>query len=68
MMMARALKAQQRETVRTRNGRPRSPGAKQPEDATPEIHITQEGTYYAKFKGAWYEAELSYLRTPMLAW
>ena len=34
--------------------------------AIPDLHITDEGTYYAQMRGIWYEAELSYLSTPIL--
>eukprot|EP00967_Tisochrysis_lutea_P135469 scaffold240471_cov30-Tisochrysis_lutea.AAC.1 len=36
------------------------------EESPPEIRITQEGEYYARIKGGWYEAEISYLGTPIV--
>ena len=37
-----------------------------PEETSPETHITQDGDYYVNIKGTWYEAELSYLGTPII--
>eukprot|EP00967_Tisochrysis_lutea_P066599 scaffold86829_cov33-Tisochrysis_lutea.AAC.4 len=34
-----------------------------PEEPPPEIRITQDGSYYARIKDVWHEAELSYLGT-----
>ena len=36
------------------------------EEPTPKLHIAQDGSYFAELKGAWYEAELSYLGTPII--
>ena len=37
-----------------------------PKEPPPEIRITHDGDYYAKIKDTWYEAELSYLGTPII--
>ena len=37
-----------------------------PGEPSPEIRITQDGEYYARIKGTWYEMELSYLGTPII--
>jgi len=62
-MKTKAEEGNGTETTPPRNGQQQTVNE---DGQPPEIRITRDGEYYARWKGRWHEAELSYLGTPIL--